>query len=172
MNEVERGVTFDERADQLKVIIPVQVNWLLFATYTVSILIWLAMFGLVLTYLIRGLSSSALLTILLILWILVWLWFGRFLWNRWQYHAARREILFIDEDQIIVRRPVSILGLTTSYDWRHVTPFYFNDKHHCPAFDYAFHHVYFGDSLTEEHARELIQSLNERYFPDAGDDLD
>ena len=135
--------------------------------YTVSLVVWLGMLVLVISYVLRGLSSSFVLTALLVLWTIVWLWFGRFLWRRWQYYAANREILFIDSEQIIIRRPVSILGQTTAYDIAHVSPFYYSDQHNCPAFDYAFLHVYFGQSLAREEGRELVAMLNTRYFPDS-----
>jgi hypothetical protein len=61
---------------------------------------------------------------------------------------------------------VSILGLTWVYDRSHVSRLYFSDQHHCPAFDYAYLHVYFGRSLAEPAARQLIDDLNGRYFPD------
>ena len=166
MDSRESQVQYIENEERLKLVIPIQVNWLLVILYTASILIWLGMFALVLVYLIRGLSSSWVLTAILLFWLLVWLGFGRFLWTRWQYHVATREILYIEKDQIIVRRPVSLLGLTTSYDMGHVSPFYYSEKHSCPAFDYAYLHVYFGRGLTEDQTKELIAELNSRYFPD------
>lgn len=162
-NEV---VTFEKSNGRLKVVIPVRFNWWLFGLYSFGLIVWLVMLVAVLTFLLRGLSSSIVLTIILILWLVVWFWFGRFLTNRWQYQAANREILFIDEKELILRRPVSILGLTNSYDIRHVSPFYFSENHSCPAFDYAFSHVYFGQSLDQEKAIELIDRLNQRYFPE------
>ena len=66
---------------------------------------------------------SFVLTVLVILMLLVWLWFGRrFIWRWWQYHMANREILFINKEVLIVRRPVSILGLTDAYDMNHLSP--------------------------------------------------
>jgi hypothetical protein len=159
-------VTFEEGLERLKVIIPLRTNWPLLLLFSLAMLIWLAMLLIVLVYLVRGMSTNFVLTILLILWMIVWFLFGRFLFARWQYFAASREILYVDEEQLILRRPVSILGLTTSYDINHITPFYFSDKHHCAAFDYAYLHVYFGRSINEEACLELINDLNQRYFPD------
>ena len=122
----------------------------------------------VLTYLIQGRSSGAVLTSLLLAWLLVWLLLGRFIWNRWQYHAATRELLFIETDRLIHRRPVSIFGITTTYDWEYVSPFYFSDRHNCPAYDYAYMHVYFGRSMQRTEAELLVNLLNSRYFPDHG----
>jgi hypothetical protein len=165
MKIAESGISFEETPERLKVVVPVRASRLLRVVYSVSLVVWFGMLLVVVTYVLRGLSSSFVLTALLVLWTIVWFWFGRFLWNRWQYYAANREILFIDEEQIIVRRPVSILGQTTSYDLAHVSPFYYSEQHACPAFDYAYLHVYFGQSLPAEDARELITELNSRYFP-------
>ena len=71
----------------------------------------------------------------------------------------------------MIRRPVSIFGLTTSYEFAHISPFYMSDKHKCPAFDYAYAHVYFGLTLETEEATELVADLNNRYFPDADEEL-
>ena len=37
-------------------------------------------------------------------------------------------------------------------------------KHDCPAFDYAYLHVYFGHDLSQEDATEVIETLNKRWF--------
>jgi hypothetical protein len=160
-------VTFEEDLDRLKVVIPLRINWPLLLLFTFTMLIWLAMLIIVLVYIVRGMSTNFVLTILLVLWMIIWFLFGRFLFARWQYYAANREILFVDEEQLILRRPVSILGITTSYDINHITPFYFSDKHRCAAFDYAYLHVYFGRSMDEETSLILIDDLNQRYFPDS-----
>jgi hypothetical protein len=165
MESTESGITFEETSERLKITIPAGSNRPVRIVYTVSLFVWLGMLLLVISYVLRGFSSSFVLTAILVLWTIVWLWFGRFLWRRWQYHAANREILFIDQEQLIVRRPVSILGQTTAYDFAHVSPFYFSDQHSCPAFDYAFLHVYFGQDLPGEEGRELVAMLNAKYFP-------
>lgn len=159
-------VTFEEDLERLKVVIPIRTNWPFLLLFSLAMLIWLTMLIIVLVYIFQGMSTNFVLTILLILWMIVWFLFGRFLFARWQYFAANREILFVDEEQLILRRPVSILGLTTSYDIDHITPFYISEKHHCAAFDYAYLHVYFGRSLDEEACQKLIDYLNQRYFPD------
>lgn len=165
MESTNSGVIFEESAERLKITIPAKSNRLMRFVYSVSLVVWLGMLILVVSYVLRGLSSSFVLTALLVLWTIIWLWFGRFLWRRWQYYAANREILFIESEQIIVRRPVSILGQTTAYDFAHVSPFYYSEQHGCPAFDYAFLHVYFGQDLSEEAGRELVIMLNGKYFP-------
>jgi hypothetical protein len=166
LSEGERGFIFEEGERRLKVVIPFGMRWPAFVLHSLAILVWLGMLVAVVVYLLRGLSSSFVLTVILVIWLLIWFWFGRFLWTRWQYHAANREILFIDSEQIILRRPVSILGLTWSYDMSHVSRLYYSDQHRCPAFDYAYLHVYFGRSLSVQQAEKLIEELNRRYFPE------
>jgi hypothetical protein len=80
--------------------------------------------------------------------------------------AASRELLFIDDEELVYRRPVSLLGHTAAYDLAHVTPFYFSDVHNCLAFDYAYLHVYFGYDLPRESAEALIAEVNQQWFPD------
>jgi len=162
-------VELQDGDERLKVVLPVERNWLLYGLFSVSLLIWIAMIVGVLGAMLRE-QFGFLLNIMLLVWLAIWVWFGRVLWRRWQYFAADREILFINEQQLLVRRPVSILGTTDVYDMRHVSPFYFSEKHHCPAFDYAYQHVYFGQSLTSDLAKGLITDLNQRYFPDVAED--
>ncbi len=166
LNAGDTGYILEDGDERLKVVIPFGIHWPALLLHTLAVMTWLGMLIAVLVYLIRGLSSSFVLTVILIIWLLVWLWFGRFLWSRWQYNAASREVLFIEPEQIIVRRPVSILGLTWTYDMNHVSRLYYSDQHSCPAFDYAYLHVYFGRSLGEAQARRLIDEVNRRYFPD------
>ena len=165
MSAGKPDILFEEDDQRLKVTLPSRVSWPAFVLHTLAIIVWMAMLAAVLVYLVRGLSSTFVLTIILLGWILIWLWFGRFLWSRWQYHAANREILFVSEDQLIIRRPVSILGLTWAYDMEHVSGLYYSEQHRCPAFDYAYMHVYFGQMLDEEQAKYVVDELNRRYFP-------
>jgi len=160
----------EESAERLKITIPIKVQWLLLAIYSIALMAWFTMIVVILTYLIQGRSSGAVLTSLLLAWLLAWMLLGRFLWNRWQYHAATRELLFIETDRLVHRRPVSIFGITTTYDWEYVSPFYFSDKHSCPAFDYAYMHVYFGRSMERREAESLVKLLNSSYFPDHDSD--
>ncbi len=171
MTDPEKPIIIEENEERLKIVISLRKNWLLLGIYSVALIIWLVMIGTVLIYLIGGRSNGFVLTIILIIWMLIWLWLGLFLSNRWQYYLANREILFIDEEQLMIRRPVSIFGLTTSYDFAHVSPFYISDKHKCPSFDYAFAHVYFGQTLDNAEAEKLVDELNLRYFPQTEDEL-
>ena len=154
----------EETDGRLKITIPVRSRRLLLAIYSSTLVIWIVMLIIVVGYLIRGMSSGFVLTALLIIWLLAWFLLGWFLWGRWQHHAANRELLFIDSEQLIVRRPVFIFGKTTAYDMNHVSPFYISERHKCPAFDYAYMHVYFGRDLGTDDSSELIKSVNTRFF--------
>jgi hypothetical protein len=92
------------------------------------------------------------------------------LWRQWQYFAADREILFVNQSRLIMRRPVSLLGLTDAFDMAHVSPFYVSEKHHCPAFDYGYQNIYFGRDLPPKAAEQLVLFLNGRFFPHLDDD--
>jgi hypothetical protein len=102
---------------------------------------------------------------MLLVFLLILYRFGRFLRWHWGYHTASREILFINKQQLILRRPVSILGPTDAYDMEHVNPFYNDEKTASPAFRYGSHEVLFGQALSESAARQLVKTLNKLYFP-------
>lgn len=161
-----KSVTIEELEDSLKVTIPIERNWGLLILFSFTLIVWLGMLIIILIYLIGRYSSSIIQTVILIIWVLIWLRFGRFLWNRWQYFASNREILFFDQELVVIRRPVSILGHTTTYDRQHISKFYISERHQCPTFDYAYLHVYFGQNLAMEEAEALVEELNSRSFKD------
>lgn len=168
-------LSFEETGERLKITIPLQRNWLLYALFTVSIIVWVVMAVIVLAYIIGDVLPGRerytfVLATMLIVWLVLWYYMGKAVWKQWQYYAANREIIFVDPNMLIVRRPVSILGLTDAYALQHVNPFYFDTKHHCPAFTYGSQKIYFGQTLVEASARSLIAYLNDRYFPDFDDD--
>jgi hypothetical protein len=159
-------IEYDDALDRTKITIFFARKWGYLTLFSSVLIIWLAMLTGILAYLVGGYSPSIVLTFFLLIWLAIWLVFGRFLWKRWQYSAAGREILFIDQEQLIIRRPVSILGITDAYDMAHISPFYYSDTHNCPAFDYAYLHVYFGHQLSHEDAMQIINEVNPRWFPE------
>ncbi len=176
-------ISFDERPEHLKVTIPVRRNWfswLLLVVYSGLLVIWIG--GLVLG--IQGLwrnfevnpdnpGFAVRWAILVVAGLVIWLWFGRrTVWRWWQYYVAGREILFINKDLLIVRRPVSILGLTDAYDMHHVSPLYFHDKHQCLAFDYGSRGILLAPGLSRRESDWLAIKLNDRYFPGWNSDDD
>ncbi len=165
----------EETAVRLKITWSVPRNWFLFVLFSLALLVWLVMLAAMTVYLFRDVIAGGerftfILSVILLIWLYVWLRFGRILWTRWQYYTAVREIMFIDPERLIIRRPVSILGITDAYDMQHVNPFYYSEKHRCPAFDYGYTHVYFGLSLAQKEAAALVDFLNGRFFPDMDDD--
>jgi hypothetical protein len=168
-------IQLEETPQRLKISWPLQRPYLLFALFSVAMIVWLVMLVGMLIYLVRDVMGAGerftfVFSVMLIIWLLVWLWFGRILNKRWQYVAANREILFINETELIIRRPVSIFGITDAYDMQHVSPFYLSEKHNCPVFDYGFQNIYFGRDLPQIEARLLIDLLNGRFFPNWDDD--
>ncbi|MDX1417092.1 MAG: hypothetical protein R3293_23000 [Candidatus Promineifilaceae bacterium] len=170
-----QDVDFIETIDRLKVTLPVRRQWIWFALFSVLIVLWLVglVWGVVFT--IRDVALSGeryafVFTIMLLVWLYLWYRLGKVLWRLWQYYAAGREILFVDKEQLIVRRPVSILGITDAYDFEYVSPFFFSSKHDCPGFDYGNQRVYFGRDLKPESAQALVKALNARFFSYADED--
>jgi signal transduction histidine kinase len=168
------GIIIEESNDRLKVVLPIKRNRLLFGLFSIMLVIWAAMFIIALVFTIRDVAFSGerfafVFTIMLLVFMVILYYLGRLVWKQWQYVAANREILFVDEETLIVRRPVSILGLTDAYDMKYVSPFYYSEKNSCPAFNYGHRHVYFGRDLLDGQINELLTMLNGRYFPDYDD---
>ncbi|MCB8985486.1 MAG: hypothetical protein H6659_16780 [Ardenticatenaceae bacterium] len=162
-------ITLQDKPEWLKIVLPVKRNWLLLAIFSLALLVWVGMTVWMLIFLVRdvimpGPRFAFLLSIVVLLWLVLWYFVGRSVARRWQYFAADREILFINKERLIIRRPVSIWGQTEAFDMNHVRPFYFSDKHQCPAFDYGSQKVYLGLSLTQDEAKRLIKTLNTLYF--------
>jgi hypothetical protein len=163
------NIQFEENNERLKVVLPVKKQLVYLALYSLMLLVWVGMFvfGLVFTWQIAfsGERFAFVFTVMLLGLLYLLFLLGRIVWRQWQFYAANREILFVHKDMFIVRRPVSIFGITTAYDRAHVTPFYFSEKHSSLAFDYGHQHVYFGQDLPSDPAGRLIGYLNARYYP-------
>ena len=110
------NVQIEDSSERTKIVIHRRAKKTLLTIYSIALIAWLVMMLVVALYLIQGQSLGAVHAILIIIWAGIWLIFGRFLWNRWQYEAANREILFFERGQLIIRRPVSLFGITTVYD--------------------------------------------------------
>jgi hypothetical protein len=170
------NIQFEENKERLKIVLPVKKQWIYLVLYTIMLLLWVSMFiyGLIFTWQIAfsGERFAFVFTVMLVGLLYLLFRLGKVVWGQWQFYAANREILFVHPEMLIVRRPVSIFGITTAYDRTHVTPFYYSDKHSCPAFDYGHQHVYFGHDLLADPARRLIGYLNARYYPHRDEDDD
>ena len=168
------NIRFEENNERLKVILPVKKHWVYLVLYSVMLLIWVGMFifGLVFTWqaAFSGERFAFVFTVMLLGLLYLLFLLGRIVWGQWQFYAANREILFVHNEMLMVRRPVSIFGITTAYDRAHVTPFYYSEKHNSLAFDYGHQHVYFGHDLPPDPAGRLIGYLNARYYPHYDED--
>ena len=170
-----QDVLLEDTGDRLKVVMPLQRSWAWLLLYSLLLILWIA--GLIwgLIYTIRDVAFSGeryaiVFTIMLLIWLYIWYRLGKIIWRQWQYYVATREILFLDKKMLIVRRPVSILGITDAYDMGYVSPFFYSEEHHCPGFDYGNQRIYLGRGLTGQASRELINYLNNRYFSVYDDD--
>ena len=168
------GVTLEENAERLKIVVPLKRKWVYLTIYTILLLTWVAMvvYGLVFTWQMAfsGARFAFAFTALLLLFLFVLYRLGRTIWRQWQYYVAGREILFLFEDHLVIRRPVSLLGITTAYDRQFIRPFYYDDSQHSPAFEYGNLYILFGVGLPRAEAEELVQFLNGRYFPDVDEE--
>lgn len=168
-----RDVHFEQSPQRLKIVIPVRRQWPLFLIYTILEITWLVMLvgGLIFLWQVAfsGERYAIVFAIMLLVLLLILFRFGRFLSRQWATYATNREILFINREELIVRRPISIWGNTDVYDMQHVTPFYLSDRPRALAFDYGYRHVYVGEALSPEAQASLRQFLNSTYFPDHAD---
>lgn len=167
------NVEFEVEEERLKVTLPAKRQQLFLGLYSVLLLAWIGVTIWMITLLFNT-SISDLPTMFLIVWVLilliwayVWYRLGRSVWYWWQYYAATREILFINKELLIVRRPLSLFGVTDAYDMQHVGPFYYSEKNDSLAFDYGSRAGQFGKSLTPEEGAQLAKALNRRFFPEA-----
>ena len=170
-------VSFEETENRLKAILPVRRYWVWLLLFSLLLILWVVglIWGIIFT--IRDVAFSGeryaiVFTIMLLIWLYIWYRLGKVIWKQWQYYLATREILFIEKDRLIIRRPVSVLGITDAYDFDYVSPFFYSEEHHCPGFDYGKQRIYFGQGLEEEASQQLVEALNERYFDSFDDDDD
>ena len=163
-------IQIEEIEDQTKITLPVQRNWLLVGLYSVALIIWVV--GLiVITVSIFDEGRTAVLNCMVLVWLLLWGFVGKTLWKQWQRYISPREILFLADDRLTLRRPVSMLGSTDAYDRAHLSPFMYDDDRHAISFDYANHRISFGHTLSTDTIQQLVNQLNGRYFPDWDEEM-
>jgi hypothetical protein len=169
-------VHFEQTPERLKIVLPVKRNVPLLILYSVLSLIWLAVMVVGIVYTFQILFSEAsyrfVFVIMLLVFLFVWYRFGRYLLRQWAHFAANREIIFINKETLILRRPISIFGNTDAYDMAHVTPFYMGEAPAGATFDYGYRHYVVGEGLTPAAAAELVRYLNRRFFPGHSDALE
>lgn len=177
-------ITIEENDERLKLTLPVERNMLAITIYTVLAIVWFG--GLILFIYLwfnpptpRAIGDLPLQlgitwVLLVLFWLYLWVrYIGRLILRWWQYYLADREILFFHEKTLILRRPVSIFGLTDAYDRQHVSPFMLDEKHNSVTFRYGnVQHILFGATLSAEEQLALQMYVNDRYFPHHDDDDD
>ncbi len=158
-------IQIEKMDDETKITLPVRRKWWLVGLFSLSLVIWLV--GLVVIVLsMFDEGRTAVLNCMVMIWILLWGFMGKALWNQWQRYVSPREILFFSNDILILRRPVSIFGFTDAYDRKQMTPFVY-DKDRCAVtFTYGSHLIPFAHTLPAADAQQLVQQLNTLYFPD------
>lgn len=163
-------VHFEQTPERLKVALPLRRKWPFLILYSILALTWLGMMAWGVIYLVQILFSGQryrfLFGLIIIIMLLVLFRFGKFLMRQWAHYLSNREILFINREELIVRRPVSIWGNTDVYDMAFVTPFYETKSPEALAFDYGYRHIYLGEALTADARQALRRHLNQTYFPD------
>lgn len=162
------NVHFEQSPERIKIVLPVERHWAFLILYTVMVMMWLALLvgGLVFTF--RDIAFSGeryafVFTIMLLTGLFILFRFGRHLGRQWANYLANREILFVNPEELIIRRPVSIFGNTDVYGMEHISGFYIAEKPQSAAFDYGARHIYFGEALTAPAQAELVQFLNRRF---------
>lgn len=163
------GVHFEQTPDRLKIVLAARRKWPFLILYSVLVLMWLVMLVWGVVYLVQILRSGAayrfVFGIMIVVLLVVLYRFGRFLLRQWATYLSNREVIFLNSEEVIVRRPVSIWGNTDVYGLEHASPFYESRSPAALAFDYGYRHVYFGEALAADARAALKQYLNQQYFP-------
>ncbi|MFK7805260.1 MAG: hypothetical protein AB8G95_26750 [Anaerolineae bacterium] len=172
-------IVFEENDERVKVIIPIERQPLYWGLYSSMLFVWVAgsIWGVVtiLNFFRQGnfgFSGVYLVAYLFILFLVAIFWFylGRKVWTQWQYFSATREILFFYPERLIVRRPVSLLGITDAYAREHVSRFSLDSKLNCPAFDYGNFRIPVGMTLPVDEGKALISEINSRFYANIPED--
>ncbi len=163
------GITVEESTERLKIVLPIRRSRVYLGTYSILLLVWIGMllYGLMFTWQIAlsGARFAFVFTLLLLVFLFVLYRLGRIIWRQWQFYVANREVLFLFKDHLIIRRPVSLLGITHAYDRQYMRPFTYDHAKHSPAFEYGSLYILFGGSLPGPDGEALVVFLNGRYFP-------
>lgn len=169
-------VHFEQTPERLKAVMPVRRNWPYLILYSILVVCWAVMMIWGTIFLVQilfsGESYRFVFAVMIIVMLLVLFRFGKFLTRQWAQYLSGREILFINQEELIIRRPVSIWGNTDVYDKAHITHFYEAHTPEALAFDYGYRHVFIGEALMADARQALCRFLNQTYFPDHPVDYD
>lgn len=170
------NIHFEENSERLKIVMPVAQNWLLIGLYSVLLLTGLGLMIGCIIYFFQIASSGARFAFsfscMLIIFFGLTYYLTRYIFRQWQFMVANREILFINREELVVRRPVSLLGITTAYDMQHVRPFQYSSEYNATVFDYGSQPVLIARNLPPDQISPVIDYLNDRFFPDLDDEDD
>ncbi len=162
------GVHFEQTPTRLKIVLPIKRHWVYLSLYSALMIIWVGMMVWGLVYSTRILFSEMNRRFVFIIMLLVMLailyLFGRILRRQWAAYFSNREILFINNEELILRRPVSMWGNTDVYDMQHVTPLYVDELRAMIGFEYGHRQIYLAEGLTGEARNALAGFINEVYF--------
>lgn len=176
MRLANTNLQIEENDERLKIVLPLKRQWPGLIAYSFLLLIWLGLLLLFVVYLFRPPLGDAVSTayrigwrLLILIWLVVWgRYLGYYVLRGWQFYAASREILFINRQLLIIRRPVSIFGLTDAYDMQYVSPFYQHERSRNLAFQYGkTNHILLGLGLSTSEQGVLLSYLNQRFFAQA-----
>jgi hypothetical protein len=162
-------VHFEQNSERLKIVLPVRRNWPYLIIYTLLAIAWLVMMigGIWFTFQIAfsGERYTFVFVLMILTFLLILFRFGKFLFRQWAYYLAGREIIFINTEELIVRRPVSIWGNTDVYGMEHIQTIQESAKPEGLFFKYGYRPVYFGEALRDDARKRLREFLNEVFFP-------
>lgn len=169
-------VHFEQTAERLKIVLPVRRKWPFLIIYSLLALAWVVMLVWGVIFLVQilfsGQSYRFLFALMIVILLLILLRFGKFLMRQLAQFLSNREVIFINREELIVRRPVSIWGNTDVYDMAHVTHIYEAESPRALAFDYGYRHIYVGEALAADARQALMRHLNQTYFPNHYEDAE
>ncbi|MFO7663205.1 MAG: hypothetical protein R6X18_11520 [Chloroflexota bacterium] len=163
-------VHFEQTPNRLKIVLPLRRNWPFLIIYTILAVMWLVMMigGVWFTIQI-GLSGERyvfVFVLMLLTFLFILFRFRKHLFRQWAIYLAGREILFINTEELIIRRPVSIWGNTDVYGMEHIQSIQESDEPQALFFKYGYRSIYFGEALSDNARTGLGGFLNTVYFPD------
>lgn len=168
------GITFEENERWLKIVMPVRKNWFLLIIYSLMVLTGVGLFvGAIIFAVQLGTTwrrFSLLFIVMIVIFLALLYYLMKYVLRQWQFNISNREILFFNEEEMIVRRPVSIFGLTTTFDRQYMHPLSYNDQYSALEFDYGSRPVLIGLNLPKSQTEPLATYINERYFPHFDDE--
>lgn len=162
------GVHFEQTPTRLKIVLPIKRHWVYLSLYSALMIIWIGMmvWGLVYSTRILFLRDEPPFCVYYHApcHARYSVFFGRILRRQWAAYFSNREILFINNEELILRRPVSMWGNTDVYDMQHVTPLYVDELRAMIGFEYGHRQIYLAEGLTGEARNALAGFINEVYF--------